>query len=382
MINSEQPWHCDGLRDNTNSFLQTFNHILLSSIMMISPVQRYGSIIPSLALLHSLPVLAAVHIGLPHELINVTQAIELPETIKVTITESFAVNYTTTESFTSTQQCPTSSSTRTIHSIVFPSPDAAPIEVTSQSQVLTSYVPEMTWCVAPPIIFVPISTAPYANVSTSYSPIAWGTGSCETVYAPMMTTVCATTLTGLASKITITDCSQEVTFSTECGFNLETPTPVASSPSITPAPTVRRTFTYWLAPWQSLTAGETPSDVDVKICTVLDDGNLECSRYREVWEVVMVTTTLTTTRPFGFTATVSGPGTLIVATLHAIVTDTVETIGLSTTLLLETEIETESTRTGRKSVNGSALTVDAGTSTIFVTKTVHRHLRYTISLES
>jgi hypothetical protein len=96
----------------------------------------------------------------------------------------------------------------------------------------------------------------------------------------------------------------------------------------------------------------------------------------------MVTTTLTTTRPFGFTATVSGPGTLIVATLHAIVTDTVETIGLSTTLLLETEIETESTRTGRKSVNGSALTVDAGTSTIFVTKTVHRHLRYTISLES
>jgi hypothetical protein len=67
---------------------------------------------------------------------------------------------------------------------------------------------------------------------------------------------------------------------------------------------------------------------------------------------------------------------LIVATLHAVVTDTIETIGLSTTLLLETEIETESTSTGRKSVTDSGLTVHGGTSTVFVTKTVHRHMRY------
>jgi hypothetical protein len=382
-ITSQQPWHCDGLRDNTNSFLQTFNHMLLISIIMISPVQRSGLIISSLTLLHSLRAFAAVHIGLPHEIINVTQAIEVPKAIEVTITQPLTVNYTTTESSTTTQQCPTSSSTRTIYSIVFPSPDATPIEVTSQSQVLTSYVPEMTWCAAPPLVVVPISGAPYSNVSAiaNYTVIASGTGFCETVYAPVMTTVCATTLTGLASKITITDCNQEITFSTECGFNLETPTPITNSASIiTPAPTVRRTFTYWLAPWQSMTAGETPSDVDVKICTVLGDGDFECSRYQEVWEVVMVTTTLTTTRPFGFTATVSGPGTLIVATLHAIVTDTIETIGLSTTLLLETEVQTESTSTGRKSITGSESTIDGGTSTVFVTKTVHKPKRYTISL--
>jgi hypothetical protein len=352
--------------------------MLLIATMTMLPVQHYGLVIPSLVLLHSLHALAAVNIGLPHEIINVTQAITLPEAVKFTITEPLTVNYTHIESITTTQQCLTPSTTRTIHSIVFPSPDAAPIEVTSQSQVLTSYVPEMTWCVVPPVIFAPISGAPYSNVSANYSAIASGTGSCETVYAPVMTTVCATTLTGLASKITITDCNQEVTFSTECGFNLETPTPITSSASIiTPAPTIRRTFTYWLAPWQSMTAGETPSDVDVKICTVLDDGDLECSRYQEIWEVVMVTTTLTTTRPFGFTATVSGPGTLIVATLHAVVTDVVETIGLSTTLLLETEVEIESTSTGRKSITGSESTVDAGTSTIFVTKTVvHRLTRY------
>jgi hypothetical protein len=121
-----------------------------------------------------------------------------------------------------------------------------------------------------------------------------------------------------------------------------------------------------------MTAGETPSDVDVKICKVLDSGDLECSRFQEVWEVVLVTTTLTTTHPIGFTATLSGPGTLMVATLQAIVTDTITTLGFSTTLLLETEVETESTSTRRKTTGDSTSTVTAGTSTVFLTKTVHR----------
>ncbi|KAF1914057.1 hypothetical protein BDU57DRAFT_550537 [Ampelomyces quisqualis] len=344
---------------------------------MSNPVQRHASAILLLTLLRSSPGLTADLHGLPHEVLNVTQAIVVPQASVATVTEPLMVNYTTTELFTTTQmqQCSTSSSTRTIHSIIFPSPDAAPIEVTSQSQVLTSYVPEMTWCVLPPIQFIPSPNAPFLNISTnastSISATSPATVSCETVYAPILTTVCATTLTALASKITVTDCNQEVTFSTECGFALETPTPTTSNASlITPAPTVRKSFTYWLAPWQSLTAGETPSDVDVKICKVLDNGDLECSRYQEVWEIVMVTRTLTTTRPIGFTATVSGPGTLIVATLQAVYTDTIETIDLSTTLLLETEVEIESTSTGRKSPKGSESTVNGGTSTLFVTKTV------------
>jgi hypothetical protein len=259
-----------------------------------------------------------------------------------------------------------------------PSPDAAPIEITAQSQVITSYIPEMTWCVSPPVQFVPISNAPFANITANLTSTVTGTGSCETVYAPMETTVCATTLTGLASKVTITDCDQEVTFSTECGFSLEMPTPTSTtngSSLITPAPAVRRLFTYYLAPWQSMTAGETPSDVDVKICKVLDSGDLECSRFQEVWEVVLVTTTLTTTHPIGFTATLSGPGTLMVATLQAIVTDTITTLGFSTILLLETEVETESTSTRRKETGDSTSTITAGTSTVFLTMTVHRARR-------
>lgn len=84
---------------------------------------------------------------------------------------------------------------------------------------------------------------------------------------------------------------------------------------------------------------------------------------------------MTTTRPIGFTATLSGPGTLMVETLQAVFTDTIETIGLSTTLLLETEVEIESTSTARKT-SLSETTVNGGTSTVFITKTVvHRHSR-------
>jgi hypothetical protein len=348
-----------------------------SFIMIATPVQRYAPIILYLILFHSSPSFAADKIGLPHEVFNVTNAIGVPEATAVTVTESVTVNYTAIESLTATQQCPTTSSTRTIHSIVFPSPDAAPIEVTSQSQVLTSFVPQMTWCVAAPLAVLPLTTAPYLNGSTAFTTFISGTDSCETVYAPVVTTICATTLTGLASKVTITACNQEVTFSSECGFELETPTPITSNASlITPAPTIKRSFTYWLAPWQSLTVGETPSDVDVKICTELDDGNLDCSRYQEVWEVVMVTKTVTITRPISFTATVSGPGTLIVATMHSVLTDITEVISLSTTLLLETEIETEVTSTEKKSPESTL----QSTSTRFVTKTVvHKHTRYEAS---
>ncbi|KAL7779622.1 hypothetical protein CFE70_009127 [Pyrenophora teres f. teres 0-1] len=162
-------------------------------------------------------------------------------------------------------------------------------------------------------------------------------------------TVCATTLTGLGSKIPVTACDQEITFSTECGFTVEKATPITTSGSlITPAPSVKRVQTFWLAPWQSFTAGEPPSDVEVKICTDLDDGRMECIRYQEVWEVVVVTSTRTTEHTVQISTTVSGPGTLIVATATGIYTDTIESIDLSTVLLLETEIETESISSGRK----------------------------------
>lgn len=252
--------------------------------------------------------------------------------------------------YTISEQCP--APTRSIHSLVYPSPDASAVEITSQSQVITSYLPEMTWCVGPPIGFAMVTTrAPYQNESAAYEVVTAGTGHCETVYVPTETTVCATTLTGIASKIVVSECDQEITFSSECGFTLEAPTPITSDSSlITPAPTVKSMTTFWVAPWQSLTAGEVPSDVDIKVCTAQEDETLECIHYREVWEVLVITKTVTTHREVQLTTTVTGPGTLIVETMTAIVTDTVETVDLSTTLLLETGIETESTSKRKKLV--------------------------------
>ncbi|KAH7119843.1 hypothetical protein B0J11DRAFT_71404 [Dendryphion nanum] len=257
---------------------------------------------------------------------------------------------------------------------IFPSPGATPVEVFTQSQVVTSYIPEVTWCIGPPIALVPTSTIsgpPYSNSSTLYSTSIAGTGSCETVYAETATTVCATTLTGLGSKITVTSCDQEITFSSECGFTLETPSPTLRNFTalITPAPAVKRMMTYWLAPWQSLTLGETPSDVDIKVCTILNDDEQECRRYQEVWEVVVVTQTMTTERQIRLTTTVSGPGTLIVESLQAFINDTIVFVDLSTTLLLETEIEIETISKSKKLVTRPDMRVEP-TATVFLTKEV------------
>ncbi|PVI02355.1 hypothetical protein DM02DRAFT_589739 [Periconia macrospinosa] len=275
------------------------------------------------------------------------------------------------------EQCAATISSPTVYSTLYPSPNASAVEITTQSQTVTSFIPEMTWCVGPPIGFIPILNAPYANQSAEYETIIAGTGHCETVYVPTTTTVCATTLTGIATKVTVSECDQEITFSSECGFTLEAaasaPTQTTASNSlITPAPIVRKMMTYWIAPWQSLTAGDTPSDVDMKICKVLDDDELECTRIQEVWEVIIVTRTTTSTHDVQLTTTVSGPGTLIVETMKIHVTDTIETVDLSTSLLLESEIETESTSKSKKLVTRSESDKEPQTSTLYITK----HLKH------
>jgi hypothetical protein len=92
------------------------------------------------ALLYPFCALAAQH-GLSHEVFNVTQSTQAPV---ITVTQPLTVNWTTTEAWTTTQQCPAPSSTRTTYSIIYPSPGAPPIDITAQSQVLTTFLPEMT----------------------------------------------------------------------------------------------------------------------------------------------------------------------------------------------------------------------------------------------
>ncbi|KAF2192423.1 hypothetical protein K469DRAFT_311422 [Zopfia rhizophila CBS 207.26] len=122
-------------------------------------------------------------------------------------------------------------------------------------------------------------------------------------------------------------------------------------------------ITIWMAPWQSLTKEETPSDVNSKICTVLDNGDLECIHYQEVWKVDVVTQTITTQSEVNLVTTVSGPGVLLVETIHMTITATLESVSLSTTMLLEAEIETKTTSkrprlVTRTEKEGSKSTVD------------------------
>jgi hypothetical protein len=325
---------------------------------------------------------------LPHEVLNVnvnandTQtAIAAAQTVQVvsvsyvtitalitttsTATETATEVATTTETATLTTTLlttlpppPPPTTPAPTYTTITPSPSAIPIEITAQSQVVTTYFKEAVWCVGPALYRSLLPGAPFTNGSANYTEIAEGTGSCSTLYSAAPTTVCATTITGLASRVTVTECDQEVSFSSENGFSMVTPTPStvwtsvgddvngsASPVTITAAPTLQRLVTYWLAPWQSLTAGGVPSSVDVKICTLdtPDAGRRTCQRYREVWEVVVVTSTSTTSRAVELLTTLSGPGTLVVQTTKSYITDTVVTVDLSTTLLLETEREVEST---------------------------------------
>jgi hypothetical protein len=253
---------------------------------------------------------------------------------------------------------PVLTTSTTVLTYITPSPSATPIAVTIQSQMITSYQPLVTFCAMPPLVLVSGSwintatTGPYLNASLAKPS---GTSSCDTSYAPIPTKVCATTLTGLASKITITACEQNVTFSSQFGYTLETPsasnisnTSLTTSPP--PSPTIRNLTTYYIAPWQSLAAtpGVAPRDVDIKICSTYSNASTICSVEYQEWHVAVVTIITTTTYPVDLTATYPGPGEIIVHTAHWTVTDTLTTFALTSTFEVETSVETESTSMGTR----------------------------------
>ncbi|KAK4543459.1 hypothetical protein LTR36_005602 [Oleoguttula mirabilis] len=255
--------------------------------------------------------------------------------------------------------------------LITPSPGASPVSVTKQSQIVTTYVPQFTLCALPPIEFFSVSpvpsarptTAPYQNYSISIPP---GNGTCTTIYSQTETMVCDTTLTDLVTTYPVTNCAQEITFSSQYGYQLVTPTAVSNissnatypSPNgtfpnatgiigtaiITPAPTIETLTTFYLAPWQQLTAATAPSDVIKKICQTFDNDTEECITEYQVWHTSLVTKTATSTLSLNISTTIFGPSQIIVMeTYVANVTELVTTFSMSTTL--ETEYQTEYTTT-------------------------------------
>ena len=262
---------------------------------------------------------------------------------------------------------------------VTPSPGADVVAITKQSQVVTSYVPQFTLCALPPlaeVLVTPIpttTTAPYKNFTTSAPS---GVGSCTTIYSSTVSTVCATVLTGLADRYTVSKCDQDITFSSNYGFALATAAPTIIYPNgtissnattngtlyamnattaalastITPPPTIQTLTTYFIAPWQQLTSAGPPRDVDLKICATYENGTRECLLEFFEWVTTTTSQVVTTQTVINLTTTIAGPSQLIVETLVANITDAMTTYSLATALQLQytTELETTSTvsRTG------------------------------------
>lgn len=262
-----------------------------------------------------------------------------------------------------------------VYTYITPSPGATPVAVTTESQIVTSYVPQFTLCELPPIAFFSASAISRTSTSPAFQnysiSIPTDTGTCTTIFDPTITMVCATTLTALDRQYTVTNCNDDITFSSEYGYVLATPT--ASGPtnvpaSVTPAPTVETLTTYFLAPWQQLTAGTAPSEVDLKVCRSFTNGSIECIREYQVWETSLVTRTATTVTSINISTTVHGASQIIIETFVANVTETLTTFSMSTTMDLE--FETEYTTTN--SMNRTSTIVQSTEMPFYETYTLER----------
>lgn len=176
-----------------------------------------------------------------------------------------------------------------------PSPRVITPTLTSQSMVVTSVVAAYEVC-----------NTPGSNTSST----------CSTVFRNITTSLCSTVLTAWFTSVTVTDCNQNITFSTQTSYSLATATTIPSTPSALPAsqalsqgPTattfVQSVVYYFIAPWQSL-AANTPTNIAVLICKFDQDDSKICHEIKEVWVVhtenVPVTSTSTVSISTSFTA--------------------------------------------------------------------------------
>lgn len=244
----------------------------------------------------------------------------------------------------------------TIYSVYYPSPSASPTPITQQSQVETTYVPRITTCKGPPVAFEIYRQTRYPF--HNYTSTIYGNGpiTCDTLYYTETTTICATTLTGVASRITVSECTQDVTFSSDFGITTVTPRSTVTDDNgdrstITAIPSLQLRTTYYLAPWQSIatSVGILPTDVDVKVCHQRpgNDTIEDCIRMEESWAVLPVTLTSTYTSSVDLLATLTeGPGEYVVGTIHGQFVGNATIVSLSTEMILNYAYDAETISRG------------------------------------
>jgi hypothetical protein len=184
-----------------------------------------------------------------------------------------------------------------------------------------------------------MATAPIANVTTSLIPILTPplrsmvefyictapkldvveVDSCISTVSPKPNSMCSTVLNGFFTKITVTDCSQSVTFyktgtmvmATATGLafpssessiqarQLTSTSPVKSSSKfstaiLTPKIYVQKVMIYYVSPWQAVAANE-PSDITVVTCRYDEYNVRKCRSVKQVWATYTKYVTVTKT---------------------------------------------------------------------------------------
>jgi hypothetical protein len=167
-----------------------------------------------------------------------------------------------------------SSSTSTNENYTFSVPTFKVIQptLTSQSMVASLIIPIFEVC-----------NTPGSNIT-----------SCSTVFQTITTTSCSTVLTYAFTKTTITDCEENITFSTQSSYSLTSAVRPIITPSLYVSPSsslslttttyVQSIVSYHFAPWQSLASG-IPSNITLRICTSNIFKEETCIDIQEVWVV-------------------------------------------------------------------------------------------------
>lgn len=123
-----------------------------------------------------------------------------------------------------------------------------------------------------------------------------GTDGCSTLYTPATTPYCHTTLSGMGQiPITVTECTQLVTFSTSSDCAAATASGIVMGDK----------RTYFLAPWQVIALGVVPSNVTVEDC-LFGQGGEECSTSTESWTLTTETLEVPVTRSINFQGSIIG----------------------------------------------------------------------------
>ena len=206
---------------------------------------------------------------------------------------------TITESITD----PPITTTITVLTFVTPSPSAPAIPITSQGQIVTSYVPKLTVC---PIVSygaeqpykkrqeqTSSSAYYFSNLSMSLPP----SPSCSILYSPTISPVCHTTLTPLGGiPITVTACSQKIAFRTDYGLY----TSLNGSVELVP--------TTYIATWDSAITGVPTGLVEAAVCP--QDGT--CTTFTESWYTDVFGAVSTTSTVVDISSVLTGVSTQII----------------------------------------------------------------------